>query len=45
VKINWAVAAALTAVEKKRKDATEKAKLIGLSEASTDVPQGTGNEV
>jgi hypothetical protein len=45
VKFNWAVATTSTAVEKKRRDAAEKAKLTGLSEASTDVPHGTGNEV
>jgi hypothetical protein len=44
MKINWAVAAASTVVEKKRRDAAKKSKLIGLSEGSIDVPQGTGND-
>jgi hypothetical protein len=32
-------------VEKKRKDAMEKAKMIGLSDALTNVAQGTCNKV
>jgi hypothetical protein len=45
VKINWAVATTSTAVEKKRRDVAEKAKLIISSSVLADGTQGTGNDV
>jgi hypothetical protein len=45
VKINWAVAAASTAIEKKRRDAVERVRVVGSMVNSLDLTECLGSEL